>query len=36
MQVIGNQQGQPLKFLTSLLCRGGGLFANKMLAEKIT
>lgn len=31
MQVIGNQQGQPLEFLTSLLRRGGGLFANKAL-----
>jgi hypothetical protein len=31
MQVIGNQQGQPLEFLTSLLRRGGGLFANKTL-----
>ena len=28
MQVIGNQQGQPLDFLTSLLRRGGGLFDN--------
>jgi hypothetical protein len=28
MQVIGNQQGQPLEFLTSFLRRGGGLFAN--------
>jgi len=31
MQVIGNQQGQPLEFLTSLLRRRGGLFANKAL-----
>jgi hypothetical protein len=29
MQVIGNQQGQPFDFLTSLLRRGGGLFDNK-------
>jgi hypothetical protein len=31
MQVIGNQQGQPLEFLRSLLHRGGGLFPNKTL-----
>ena len=31
MQVIGNQRGQRLEFLTSWLRRGGGLFASKML-----
>ncbi len=31
MQVIGNQQGQPLEFLTSWLRGGGGLFADKTL-----